>query len=165
MVRLEDLWYGDEVELIKSGRKGTYAGKAEKKRVRINVEGKIIITPLSNLQVPHKRKDISDTDSEGPKTSLSSIPIPKEIDLHMEKLTTDTYGMRPERIHDFQISACRTFLENAIEKKLPFVKIIHGKGTGNLKASVLHLLRMYDEVHIHTPAHAGGATDVWLVYK
>ena len=165
MVRLEDLWYGDEVELIKSGRKGTYAGKTEKKKVRVEVEGKIILTSISNLQVPHKKKDISEEEKEKTTNNFSSVPIPKEIDLHMEKLATDVQGMRPERIHDFQISACRNFIENAIDRKLPFIKIIHGKGTGNLKASVMHLLSLYDEVHIHTPAHAGGATDVWLVYK
>jgi len=164
MIRIEDLWHGDEVELIKSGRRGFYCGKTDKKgKVRVNVGDKIIITSINNLRLPHIRKTISLTEIP-PEKKINSSGIQKEIDLHMEKLAPDLRLMLPERIHDYQVEACKKFLDNAISHRLPIVKIIHGKGTGNLKASILHLLSLYDEVHLTTPAHQGGATEVWLQY-
>jgi hypothetical protein len=92
-----------------------------------------------------------------------------EIDLHIEELIEDHRNMTNHEILTKQMNVCRGFIQNAIQKGLPRVVLIHGKGEGVLKAEIhsfLNKLRHHNHVHLeyHDASFAeygfGGATEV-----
>jgi len=82
--------------------------------------------------------------TEGP----VEIPITGELDLHT---------FRPREVKDLQ--ACR-------EKGLREVRVVHGKGIGNLRRTVHAILDRLPYVESYSLAHefqgSWGATMVWL---
>lgn len=92
-----------------------------------------------------------------------------EIDLHIEELIEDHRNMTNHEILTKQMTVCKGFIQNAIEKGLPKVVLIHGKGEGVLKAEIhsfLNKLRHYNGVYLeyHDASFSeygfGGATEV-----
>ncbi len=81
------------------------------------------------------------------------FPITDELDLHI---------FRPKEVKD----VVPDYLEACREKGILTVRVIHGKGIGNLRRTVQSLLERIDFVESHTPASAQmggwGATMVRL---
>jgi dsDNA-specific endonuclease/ATPase MutS2 len=165
-MKISDLWIGDRVQLLHSKRIGTYEGTNNTGKLRIKVEGKIILTNSQNIKLIQDEYDNLIEELEFPEqkppykestTKLSSI------DLHMEFLDPE---MRVPAIRalDFQIEKCKAFIEAAIQHKKHSITIIHGKGTGTLKSAVNHLLLDYSEFYLKLEVHNGGATEVWFSY-
>jgi len=163
---LSELWIGDHVKIRSTLEIGTYEGK--------------LGNDIAIIKVHHKKKEVIASDLESytlpkPKRTLEFLEflelkeqtkknISSELDLHIKKLNASLKEAKPERILDYQINACKQYLKDAITLRRHTVKIIHGKGTGQLKAEVLHILGDYSEVHHNIPANDGGAVDVWFQY-
>ncbi|MBK9253912.1 MAG: Smr/MutS family protein [Saprospiraceae bacterium] len=168
MIDIKNLWIGDPVMIIKSGKTGKFAGINDDGRARINVDGKILLVSASNLDL------MPEPDSFPLHALMESIlhddiqvvpftaNLHTEIDLHIEVLAPHKVNELPVRILDFQILQCEKFMDYAIEKKLPRVHIIHGKGEGVLKTAVEHLLKKYKEVRFTFSINDGGGVEVWL---
>jgi len=93
------------------------------------------------------------SDSECPFPEPIEIPIEESIDLHL---------FLPSEIKD----VVEGYLEAAIEKRFPEVRLIHGRGRGVQRNRVHQLLSRHPQVEgfADAPADRGGwgATLVWL---
>jgi len=92
-----------------------------------------------------------------------------EIDLHIEELLESHSNMTNHEILTKQMTVCRNFVQQAIEKSQKRIVLIHGKGEGVLKAEIhtfLHNLSAHHEVEIeyHDASYheygMGGATEI-----
>lgn len=97
-----------------------------------------------------------------------------EVDLHIENLLDTTAGMTNHEIVQYQLSACRSFIQQSIEKKRKKIVLIHGKGQGVLKGEIRQYLNgIQDHSPIRVDYHdadyqrygIGGATEVILFYS
>ena len=163
MLNIDDLWIGDKLLLKKSGRIGKFDGRSGHKKVRIKIGEKTVITPITNVEMAPET-DIHDTtiSLRPEKKEIKTTTLSDTIDLHMEVLNPSLQHARPERIVDYQVSAAKRFIEEAIMHSTKHILIIHGKGEGVLKSEIEHLLSLYDEVQFTFPKNNGGATEVWF---
>ena len=164
MIDINDLWIGDWLRLKKSGRIGKFSGQTAEGKLKIEVAGKIILTPITNVESseappPTAPKLHSNRPSKSKQTATD---LSSSIDLHMEVLRPNSTHTRPERILDIQVNAAKQFIEVSISRKTRKIEIIHGKGEGVLKSEIRHLLGMYDEVQFVFDSNKGGATEVWF---
>lgn len=160
---LKELWIGDWLRLKKANMVGKYHGHSEGNRIKVKVGDKIIdvsINEIKKIDDPQTPKSI--TFEEEDHTSRDSPLSSNTIDLHIEVLAPEMKNGLPLRIRTYQIEACKTFVDKAIQSGMPIIKIIHGKGEGVLKTEVLHLLSLYDEVRFVIPKNNGGAVEVWI---
>jgi hypothetical protein len=169
-MKAEDLWVGERVRIISSGRSGTFEGFGPDGRARIkDTDGRIFLVRSSNLEIFQDEIDVFqeiDRILGLRENQLSPKPMKitpeTQIDLHIEVLAPYLLNELPARIHSFQVEACEKFISRAIERKLSRIVIIHGKGEGILKASVEHIARQYKEVKMITPVNDGGAMEIWM---
>lgn len=162
MLDLSELWIGDLVKLRKSKRIGKFEGIRRGKAV-VNIAGKVVLTSAANLmQVSDHDNGYTDTTIWNNDLVVKSVPPgPKdEIDLHIEVLNPAMQHGRPERILAIQVAAATEFLSAAASHKLPSVRIIHGKGTGVLKAEIDHLISMEPAVLNSYIINGGGGVEV-----
>ena len=163
MLNIDDLWIGDKLLLKKSGRIGKFDGRSGHKKVRIKVGEKTVITPITNVEMaPESVPDEQVLSFRPEKKEIKSSSLSDTIDLHMEVLNPSMQHARPERIVDYQVSAAKDFIDEAITTRTKQILIIHGKGEGVLKSEIVHLLSLYDEVQFTFPKNNGGATEVWF---
>lgn len=107
----------------------------------------------SNRILPLSHSDSPIDDGEVPFGDPIEFPITDELDLHIFR-PKEVKGVVPD-----YLEACR-------EKGILTVRVIHGKGIGNLRRTVESILGKLDWVESHTPASAQmggwGATMVRL---
>jgi dsDNA-specific endonuclease/ATPase MutS2 len=170
MIQLKDLWIGDSLKIISSGKSGKFLGINADGKARIQTEDKIILTTAQNLElVPEKefQFDIDDFLKQEKKAAQSSSPPLKikfdhTLDLHIDKLAPHLENEISARILEYQLQQSEIFIKNAIEKKYPHITIIHGKGQGVLKQAIEHQLSLFHQVKITFSKNGGGAVEVWL---
>ncbi len=83
--------------------------------------------------------DPSEQSGEVPFDGPVEFPITDELDLHI---------FRPKEVKHI----VPDYLEACREKGILTVRVIHGKGIGNLRRTVQSLLERIDFVESHTPA-------------
>lgn len=87
-----------------------------------------------------------------------------EIDLHIEKLTSDWSGMNNAQILRLQLAHFENFMYEAIRLGVPRVFLIHGLGKGKLRDSIATKLIKMREVksfkNEYHPRYGWGATEV-----
>ena len=159
MIKVEDLWVGDQVVLKKSNRIGTYEGKKDGK-LKVKVRGKIVLTSAKNLvlHIEKEEEKVTFPSIDLIQDTIESRP-PPVLDLHIEKLHPSLKNSRAERIIDYQIKAAKQHIEDAIRFKYPRIALIHGKGQGVLKQEIRHLLSLYTEVKSCEIINDGGGTE------
>ena len=165
MVILEELWVGDAVRIIATGETGKFHSHANGMATILLDTGSRRQLSAAQLELyePKEVEDALDLNLEEPeKASLSFHNFPSSIDLHIDKLNPSMANARPERILSYQSEAIREYLNNAESVGLKFVTIIHGKGTGVLKAETLHILKTNENVNYIVEVKDGGAVEVWL---
>lgn len=91
---------------------------------------------------------------------------PREIDLHIEHLTSSVKGRSNAEMLTIQMDAFYDYLDRAIELGVSPVFIIHGVGKGRLKQHIADALKNYTEVkkfknEFHEK-YGWGATEVQL---
>jgi len=133
MLDLGELWVGDELRLIKSGRNGRYLGQSKDGRLRVKVGEKTLLVKLEGVErIPELRMNqkLVELKEEELKVNLGYKRLESNIDLHIEKLNSNLVNAIPERIVDVQLKAFEEYMDGVVEQGLKFVTIIHGKGTG-----------------------------------
>lgn len=96
-------------------------------------------------------------------TSLSELPR-YELDLHIEQLTDDYKGLSNAEIMNIQLHSLQRYLHLAIIHHQERMIVIHGLGTGALRAAVHKILRETPEVSSFKNEFMGkygfGATEI-----
>ncbi len=88
-----------------------------------------------------------------------------ELDLHIHALLDRFEHMTNGEILQYQMTRCRAFLREAIEKRYPKVVIIHGVGEGVLRSEVHRFLDQQDHLSYHDApyrTYGFGATEVLI---
>lgn len=162
MVNIKDLCIGDDLKQKSTGRIGKYDGDQGHK-VRFKVEDKIVLIAPSDLEEYHSTEADLDFKFDDNKINIhKTVHVSDEIDLHIEKLAPHLQHQNQAMILDHQLSRVKKYIELAIQNRKFKVLIIHGKGTGVLKAEVLAILKDYAKVRYTFDKNDGGATEVWL---
>lgn len=163
MIKLNDLWIGDDVKLISKGSIGKFEGKGAKGHAFVKISGKMHLIPASDLELHvAEEEEIVDLHIEEENTNQARPykRFEQLIDLHIEKLNPNLVNADPVRILDYQVKAVDYFVEEALFRKVSSVTIIHGKGTGQLKAEVHHILKSTEGIKHFIEMNEGGATEV-----
>jgi len=90
------------------------------------------------------------------------------VDLHIEKLLEDHYGMGNSEKLDIQIKHFRRKLEMAITGHFTKIVFIHGVGNGVLRQTIRDLLRTYEGIEYSDASYqkfGAGATEVRIVSR
>ena len=93
-----------------------------------------------------------------------SLP-PMEVDLHIEKLVSNSKRMDSFEILNIQMDTAKRQLEFAIQKRIQKVVFIHGIGEGVLKAELESLFRRYEHMKYYDAdfqKYGRGATEVYI---
>jgi len=162
---MSSFWIGDKVLLKKSGRQGTVKEILSQNKLRVLVEGKIIITTTSNVTV------LDDSAFEYPDWVHEPELKPEKsgelktdhlIDLHMEKLEPSMLHESPSVILQYQIKQCRKFIENNVQKRRSVVHVICGKGEGVLRKEVIQIAKYEYDARFVFEKNEGGMLEIWL---
>jgi dsDNA-specific endonuclease/ATPase MutS2 len=90
------------------------------------------------------------------------------VDLHIEKLMEDHYGLNNSEKLDIQLRHFRKKLELAVNGHFTKVVFIHGVGEGVLRQAIRDLLRTYEGIEYSDAYYkkfGAGATEVKIVSK
>jgi len=88
-----------------------------------------------------------------------------EIDLHIHELMDDFERLSNGEILEIQLKHFRAFMNKALEKRIKKVIIIHGVGTGRLKAEIIAESTKYPTQSVHDAPlkkYGKGATEIIL---
>lgn len=166
---VEDLWIGDRVEIVRSGRIGSFEG-VNNGKVRVKVNNKILLVSAKGVKLaPELKLTVSEILNDGVNETSSLVEkrlsFFPEIDLHMESLQPSKQNETATSILEFQLRKLTEFLMKAIDLKIPKVSVIHGKGTGVLKMETLNIIEGFSEKQSIFPINAGGGVAVYFNYK
>ena len=153
---VSDLWIGDPLRVKSTGKIGKFDG-SENGQVRIKINEEIILVEHTDLKAVDEAKLASTLNAHQEafkeRTRIDKLNFgisynseQYSIDLHIDKLNPSLESNRPERIFDFQMKAFDSYLRRSIKEKKTSIKVIHGKGTGVLKAEIMLSL-----IHISEP--------------
>ena len=161
-MNLKDIWIGEKLTIKSKDKVGTFEGRGAKNSAFIKIDGKMHLVSAEDLDL-HTPKEVEpELQLEEEVETKPFKEFSTEIDLHMEVLNPDMQETNPLHILQFQIKQVELYLQTAIQRKKHIVKIIHGKGKGQLKEEVHHILKGIDEVqHFHV-INDGGATEVYI---
>jgi dsDNA-specific endonuclease/ATPase MutS2 len=165
MVNAGDLWVGDQLRLLKSGRVGRFVNVNEDGRIRIEVGDKIVLAKphmIEQIEEKEYSQKLIDLKEKELEKQLGFKQIEKQIDLHIENLNPNLSNALPERIIDVQLKSFEDYMNDVLKNNLKFVTIIHGKGKGVLKAAIHTHLAATSEVNHFITVNNGGATEVFL---
>lgn len=100
------------------------------------------------------------------KQEVKLQPPTKIVDLHIEKVLSDTRGMDNAAMLFAQIQAFEKELSEAVVENPKSLIVIHGVGEGKLKAKIHEKLATHPKVKRFSPANllkfGGGATEIWF---
>jgi hypothetical protein len=102
-----------------------------------------------------------ETVSRSKKEYLRSLE--KEVDLHIEELTTNTSGLSNYEMLNIQLEKFEKELDEAIAKNMKKIVFIHGVGNGRLKQEILSILKTTKGITYHDASYKDygfGATQV-----
>jgi dsDNA-specific endonuclease/ATPase MutS2 len=174
-MKKEDLWIGDTVQLIKSGRVGKVKNIEKNGKIMVLVENKKVITNIENLMhiTPEKEEKFKDIDEwisqvhqppNEKKLNLKNKKPSNIIDLHIDKLDTHGKIILEQNILEFQLNCFKEWFEERYSKRIAVVTVIHGKGTGTLRNSLETWLNTELRVAMFNSINDGGALEIWMKY-
>ncbi len=173
-MKLDDIWIGDVLKIKSQNVIGIFLGIHQNGQAKIKVNDEIFYISAGDLEPwieEDKPVDWKFLSLEEDQPSKGFKPIKKNpelfdgvIDLHFEKLAPERLLNPPPHILEFQLLKCREFIEKAIALKVTYIRIIHGRGEGKLKAGVEHLLLAYREVNSFYSTPDVGALEVRLQF-
>jgi len=163
-MNVEDLWIGDRLHIKSINETGTFEGitKMGLLKIKLNI-GEVMVssdevTLMQDEEKPVEVITAKDKDPVKQKTSYKN-----EIDLHLEVLKPQLQKSEFKNVLSYQIAECRKFIQQAIQQKIPYVTIIHGKGEGILREAIEQLLEEFKNyIFTKEPANKGGAMLVYF---
>ncbi len=130
---------GDRVRFLNEVGSGRVT-KISKDSVFVEDEYGFEISHSPSNLVPEKGhgdiEQLPNKDSEKPKTLQQSQHQFPSIDLHLENLMGSTAGMSDHDKFQVQMNAFRNFLSVNERRKTARMLVVHGIGTGKLKAAI-----------------------------
>jgi hypothetical protein len=160
---ISELWIGDGIMSTKSGKTGTFEGTTPDGKVRMKSNHKIFLIDGGHI-VRHEEKPMLNIVEKSKVKYADNTYYGDTIDLHIELLNPTMANANPIHILEYQIRKTKSFLEYTVAKRKLKVVVIHGKGTGQLKAEILHLLPEFREIVFHREINNGGAVEIELHY-
>ena len=169
---------GDTVRFLNEKGEGIVKEfiSAFKARVEIS-DGIEIEVPVKELVPipPLSLKDMKVFHKEAPVKQKAAAPVSKAhakdemiVDLHIEKLMEDHYGLNNTEKLDIQARHFRKKLEMAVNGHFTKVVFIHGVGNGVLRQTIRDLLKTYEGLEYSDASYkkfGAGATEVKIVSK
>lgn len=105
---------------------------------------------------------------EAEKARQNMEPAKHEVDLHIEKLTTEWEKLNNFEKLTLQLKTFDKYYDLALVHHLPSLIVIHGVGTGKLRDEIHEQLRLRKEVksfmNRYHPAYGYGATEIFFQY-
>ncbi len=167
-MNLSELWVGDQLLIISLNRRGQFEGIDPHGYALVRISGELKKVLAEDLAISDEAEEessinlIDDEDDRSFKPIKPRVLTGHVIDLHYEKLAPERQKNPHPHILEFQLEKCKEFMNMAIDKKFSFIRIIHGRGQGKLKAAVEELLKNYQDVNLVTVTPDSGALEVWL---
>jgi len=176
---------GDKVSFVDEAGQGVVIEIIDKSKVKVKNSDGFELVYLNKKLVPLPDPDdfrLQPNDefkfirgklrSESLNKKKKSVPSQSrqvwEIDLHIEELIDDWRNLSNGEILEIQMRYFTRFMSEAIEKRIPKVIIIHGKGEGVLKTEIRTALFAYGNMEIHDASYTRygqGATEVVIRYN
>jgi len=173
-MNLNDIWIGDYLKVVSRNAVGRFEGIHPNGHAKIKINDETFMISAHDLEPwkepeEEQKWDFSELEQDRKKSGFQPVKsLPKLfdgiIDLHFEKLAPELLQNPPPHILEFQLKKCKEFVELAIQKKASYLRIIHGRGEGKLKAGVEHLLTGFREVNSFYATPDAGALEVRLQY-
>jgi Smr domain len=168
---IKSLWIGDMVRIVSKNTVGSFEGSAQNGLAIIKNMNGLTEVPADDLELwtePEPELIIQVDGSElkaGIKTLKNTFKVfDGIIDLHYEKLAPERLSNPHPHILEFQLLKCQEFIDEGVKRQIAYLRIIHGKGEGKLKAAVEHLLSFYPNVHSFYATPDLGAVEVRMQY-
>ena len=126
------------------------------------------IAPLKEMpaEIPVNDKDAPVKPKK--KVSKPHASHEREIDLHIEALVSDHYGMTNAQKLSVQLDYCQAALERAIKGHIKKIVFIHGVGNGVLRQSIRDILKRYEGIEYSDASYqkyGAGATEVRIISR
>ncbi|MBK6815115.1 MAG: Smr/MutS family protein [Saprospiraceae bacterium] len=170
MIKADELWVGDWLRVMASGQRGRFEKQDPGGKMVLRMKDDRLISFNSEELEISQDEDIPESIEYKRSSEDAYIPdsggiteylFTDTIDLHYE-LLRNLFSHDQGSILDFQKDICERFLEHAVDKGLPHIRIIHGVGQGILKQEVEYLLSLYPEVTLVSSNPNLASIDVWL---
>lgn len=169
---LKSLWIGDKLKIVSRDAVGSFEGISKEGMAIVKHNGCIEKIDAKDLELwnepePERFMPLEEqTLKPGIKVVNNTFKVfDGIIDLHYEKLAPERLNNPHPHILEFQLLKCKEFLEEAIRRKFPYLRIIHGKGEGKLKAAVEHLLMFYPDIHSFYTSPDLGAVEIRMQFR
>ena len=163
-----DYWIGDLIKIKSTGHIGKFEGFTASGNLKIKVGSHFVEVTKADTEIYEEPEEddpaLEFTEDQNTSSLEDELNFSAVLDLHIESLDPSRTNEDPRVIKSFQLKKCEAFIQTAIKMKAPQITIIHGKGTGSLKAEVLHLLSHTHEVFIIQEISNGGAQECIMKY-
>ncbi len=165
---------GDKVEVIDENLSGTVIGLKGNAVVFEDEHGfshtydasqlvkkQTIPCQLPMKTIEGKYKETSQTLTKSKRTT-SKLPV---VDLHKEKITGMPAMVHPGEILHYQLLHLKHFLNEMKRKRIKKFIVVHGKGSGKLKAEAQKLVRKEGYTTYDAPYHRFGFQGAFTAEK
>lgn len=164
-----DYWIGELIKIKSTGQIGKFEGSTASGTLKIKVGSIFVEAAEEDTEIYEEPEEDDDQsldlkDDPQPSNLDNELNFSPVLDLHIEALDPSRANEDHQVIKSFQLKKCESFIQTAIKMKSPQITIIHGKGTGALKAEILHLLSHTHEVFIIQEVSNGGAQECIMRY-
>ena len=139
--------------------------------IDIPIKELVPIPPISLKDIKvfsHKEAISYQQTTSNPKSSKSHAKDEMLVDLHIEKLMEDHYGLSNSEKLDIQTTHFRKKLAMAINGHITKIVFIHGVGNGVLRQAIRELLRTYEGIEYSDAPYkkfGAGATEVRITSR
>lgn len=138
--------------------------------IEVSIKELVALPPISlkDIRVTPKEANGYQPIANSSKTSKSHAKDEMYVDLHIEKLMEDHYGLTNTEKLDIQVKQFRKKLEMAINGHFTKVVFIHGVGNGVLRQTIRDLLKTYEGIEYSDASYqkfGAGATEVRIVSR
>lgn len=161
----EDLWVGDLLKIISTGKIGSFEGVGKDGMLKLKDNKEIFWAKSNDVEEVEERETKAvEIEDEPFMESNKTLYFDTTLDLHIEVLKPDLQHARAEQILNYQLRATKFYVEKALFLRKHKVLIIHGKGVGLLKLEIEQILKSIAAVSQTIEKNNGGAVEVYFKY-
>lgn len=165
-MQLEDLWIGDWVQIIASGKTGKFEGILSNGKAKVKIGKEYLELSADEFTIGTDPSDAQEKkvvfEKEDAFNLKASLAYPRKIDLHLDKLTNYNTRLHGEPL-EYQLKTLNEYIEKAISFRVPRVNIVYGKGGNVLKREVISSLETIFYPTIEIKEEEGNCI-VWMKY-